>query len=187
MNPSDSAKTSRREQVLKAALDVLGEMGIHALSHARIDKVAGVPAGTTSNHFRTKSALTSALVQHLAEVERADFSSAEPVTTAEQAIKAFTGMLLLQTGPMRHRTLARYALFTDLADHPTLLVPLIENRKGFETWTSATLEAIGASDPTNSAPFLMATLDGAIMHRLIIDPRLDLEKITRRAIQASLL
>ncbi len=39
--------TTRREQLLDAAITVLGERGIHALSHRAVDTQAGLPAGSS--------------------------------------------------------------------------------------------------------------------------------------------
>src|SRR6266487_2562015 len=69
----------RREELLDAAITVLGERGIHALTHRAVDTAAGLPAGSTSNHFRTRDALLDAVVERFAardraiEVRRADF------------------------------------------------------------------------------------------------------------------
>ena len=53
-----------RERALEAAVELLGSQGVRALSHARVDDRAGLPAGSTSNWFRTRRAL-HAVAEHV--------------------------------------------------------------------------------------------------------------------------
>src|SRR3979409_2718768 len=50
----------RRKQILDAAIDILCDDGVGGLTHRQVDGRAGVPAGTTSNYFRTRQALLEA-------------------------------------------------------------------------------------------------------------------------------
>ncbi len=54
---------NRREELLDAAISVLGERGIHGLSHRAVDAVARLPTGSTSNYFRTRDARHAILVE----------------------------------------------------------------------------------------------------------------------------
>ncbi|MBM7767000.1 TetR/AcrR family transcriptional regulator [Glutamicibacter nicotianae] len=141
------------------------------MSHARIDRTAGLPQGSTSNYFRTRQALIEGVASHLARREREDFEQAAPLLDREAAEEAFTRLLEVQSGPFRTRTLARYTLFIDLTHSPELVAPLKDNRKIFENWTTATLAALGAKDPLGCTGFIMATLDGAAAsdHRRRLD------------------
>lgn len=177
---------SPRDRALDAALRVLGEQGLRALSHARVDRVAGLPRGSTSNYFRTRRALLDGVVERVAHLEKADFAGVEPLLRRDAAIAAFTAMLEAQSGPFRHRTLARYALFVDAAHDDELLAPLVANRHGFEQWTTAILAALGSADPVESTAFLMATLDGLLLHRLTVDRDLDVSPHVTRALDACL-
>ena len=67
-----------RERALEAAVQLVGEQGIRALTHARVDERAGLPKGSTSNWFRTRDALVAGVIAWIAESERADFSAGEP-------------------------------------------------------------------------------------------------------------
>lgn len=184
--PTDQNEQPRVERALDAALEVLGDQGVRALSHARIDRVAELPDGSTSNYFRTRKALLEGVAAHLALRERQDFGQSPPLRSRADAESAFLGMLEAQTGPHRTRTLARLALFVDLSDAAELAEPLHRNRRSFELWTTASLAAIGAPDPVGATTFLMATLDGAILHRLTVDPELEFEPIVGRALDACL-
>ena len=54
------ANPERRNQILDAAIDILCDDGVGGLTHRQVDSRAGVPAGTTSNYFRTRQALLEA-------------------------------------------------------------------------------------------------------------------------------
>ncbi|MFE7431263.1 TetR/AcrR family transcriptional regulator, partial [Streptomyces sp. NPDC057545] len=55
----------RRDQVLDAAVKVLGTGGLRGLTYQAVDKAAAVPAGPTSNHFRSRDLLVTGGVAHL--------------------------------------------------------------------------------------------------------------------------
>lgn len=181
-----SPQRTIRQRVLEAALRILGEQGLRALTHARIDRHAGVPPGSTSNYFRTRRALLEGVTQYLAQQEQADFAGAELTMHREQAVAAFVDMLEAQAGPYRFRTLARYTLFVGSGHDVDLLAPLTQNRSGFERWTTAILAALGAVDPVQSATFFMAVLDGLLLHRLTVDPDLEFSSHVVRALDSCL-
>lgn len=183
---ADTPKKAIRERVLDAALRILGEQGLRALTHARIDQAAGLPRGSTSNYFRTRRALLEGVTQYLARQEQADFASVTPVVQRDQAIEAFIGMLEAQAGHYGFRTLARYILFVGAGHDEELLAPLRQNRSGFEQWTSAILAALGAEQPVEATTFFMAIMDGLLLHRLTIDPELEFAPHVIRALDSCL-
>ena len=58
----------RRNQILDAAIDILCDDGVGGLTHRQVDSRAGVPAGTTSNYFRTRQALLEATAQRTVDL-----------------------------------------------------------------------------------------------------------------------
>ena len=58
----------RRAQILNAAIDLLVDVGIGGLTHRQVDDRAALPAGTTSNYFRTRLALLEATADRTAEL-----------------------------------------------------------------------------------------------------------------------
>ncbi|WP_455132609.1 TetR/AcrR family transcriptional regulator, partial [Microbacterium aurum] len=56
---------SKREQVLDAAITVLGERGPRGLTHRAVDERAGLPTGSASNYFRTRDALLTGITDRL--------------------------------------------------------------------------------------------------------------------------
>lgn len=175
-----------RERALQAAVEVLGTAGLRALSHARVDEQANLPPGSTSNWFRTRRALLGGVVDWIAERERADFDpAAMPATTGlEGLVEGLSAMAELQTGPFATRTRARYALFLELAADPELGEPLRRQRHEFERWTELMVTAVGIADPVPATRAIMALADGLLLHRLTVDPALDVRPAIERAVRA---
>ncbi len=189
-----------RDRALEAAVELLGAEGVRALSHARVDARAGLPPGSTSNWFRTRRALLGGVVDWIAERERADF---DPATMPEDAmpgdampgdampgdagldglVEGLCAMTERQAGPFAARTRARYALFLELAGDPELGRPLRQQRGEFERWTERLVIAVGIADPVPATRALMALADGLLLHRLTVDPTLDLRPAIERAVR----
>jgi DNA-binding transcriptional regulator YbjK len=172
-----------RERGLEAAVELLGAEGVRALSHARVDERAGLPPGSTSNWFRTRRALLAGVVDWIAERERADFDPAAmpAITGLDELIEGLCAMAELQTGRFATRTRARYALFLELAGDPELLR---RQRREFERWTERIVIAVGIADPVPATRALMALADGLLLHRLTVDPALDMRPAIERAVRA---
>jgi DNA-binding transcriptional regulator YbjK len=177
---------STKERALDAAIELLGTEGVRALSHGRVDVKAGLPAGSTSNWFRTRRSLLAGIVDGIAEHERDEFARASlpGAVDARALIDGLCALIELQTGPLAVRTRARYALFLELAADPELGEPLRRQRLAFERWTEQLVAEAGIPDPVTSARALMALGDGLIFHRLTVDPGLALRPVIERAVRA---
>ncbi len=106
-----------REQILDAAIDLLRSGGADAVTHRAVDAAAGLPAGSTSNYFRSRNALLEAAVERFADRERANAdaiaASLRPTTPAGLA-EALAAFAIDATGPHRTLTLARYAILVEM-------------------------------------------------------------------------
>lgn len=175
-----------RERALHAAVELLGTEGVRALTHARVDARAALPPGSTSNWFRTRRALLVGVVDWMAELERADLGPAgAPLQPSPEAlIEGMCAVIELRTGPFAVRTRARYALFLELASDPELGAPLRRQRLEFERWTEELVTAAGIADPGPAARALMALSDGLMLHRLTVDPGLDVRPVIERSVRS---
>ncbi|MDN4616379.1 TetR family transcriptional regulator [Leifsonia sp. F6_8S_P_1B] len=175
-----------KDRALDAAVELLGAEGVRALSHGRVDARAGLPAGSTSNWFRTRRALLAGVVDRMAEAERADFdpSGLPEVTDADGLVDGLCAMTELQTGRFATRTRARYALFLELAPDTELGAPLRRQRQEFERWTEHLVAAAGLPEPAAASRALMALCDGLMLHRLTVDPELAVRPVIERAVHA---
>ncbi len=107
----------RRRVLCDAAIQLLADEGAKGLTHRKVERQAGLPDGTTSSYFPTRSALLRATAERVAELDAADFEtvmqqhdSSETTTTvtslsvlAEMAFRSATGSGL-------ERSRARYEL-----------------------------------------------------------------------------
>jgi AcrR family transcriptional regulator len=168
---------NRRDELLDAAISVLGERGMHGLTHRAVDTGAGLPAGSTSNHFRTRDALLNAVVERFAARERANWEDLAtrmyPVTPQELA-RALTVFAQEATGPHRTLTLARYAILVEAGIHPSLRAQLMATGARVNAWFMNWLRIAGSTDTERDAPIIMNHWTGIVLHELAIpDPAFD--------------
>src|SRR3981189_3730322 len=105
----------RRNQILDAAIDVLCDAGVGGLTHRQADTRAGLPAGTTSNYFRTRQALLEATAARTVDLhwQRVDGlpSAIGPLT--RDGLRALLIRMLEPEEQYRRWTLARFELFME--------------------------------------------------------------------------
>lgn len=63
---------SRVERIADAAIAVIAEGGMRALTHRAVDQRSRLPAGSTSNLFRTRGELIVGVIRRVAELDTAD-------------------------------------------------------------------------------------------------------------------
>jgi DNA-binding transcriptional regulator YbjK len=175
----------RRERLLDAAIELLGEHGIRGLTHRAVDIAAGLPAGSTSNHFRTSDALLAAVVERFAARERANAddlaATVAPTTPAELAevVSTFTvGM----TGQHRTLTLARYVLLVEGALRPALQAQLKDTGGRVNMWFANWVRTAGSDRPELHAPIIQNYVTGLVLHQLaspdpVFDPGMRIRTI----------
>ncbi len=168
---------TRREEVLDAAIGVLGRSGMHGLTHRAVDAAAGLPAGSTSNHFRTRDALLNAVVERFAARERAngdDLARRTYPTTPQELARALALFAQEATGEHRTLTLARYAILVESGIHPALRAQLLATGAGVNAWFMTWLRVAGSTDPERDAPIIMNHWTGVVLHQLAVpDPAFD--------------
>ncbi|MET7403176.1 TetR/AcrR family transcriptional regulator [Dactylosporangium sp. NPDC005572] len=162
---------NRRDDLLDAAIDVIGGSGIRALTHRAVDAAAGLPAGSTSNLFRTREALINAVVERFAERERAVWEEialvavpTSPAGLADVMIRAAHAA----TGPHRRLTLCRYAILVESAIQPALREQLLATGARVNDWFRVWLRAAGSTDPDREGPLIANHWTGLVLHELAI-------------------
>lgn len=159
----------RREQVLDAAVEVLGLDGIRRLTYQAVDTRADVPAGTTSNHFRNRDQLLDGIVGHLEALDRADWEavSTVPATSADGLTTALVEYVRHATGPGRARNLARYQLFLETPHRQHLRESLRGTRDTITVWAAEALRGAGSATPQRHTVLLLDYLDGLLLHQIV--------------------
>lgn len=161
--------TTQRRHTAAAALVQVGEHGLHGLTHRKVDARAGVPAGTTSNYFRTRSALIAGVLEHLEELDREawEHASATPRPRSRgELTAALVAFVDDAIGPRRTHTTARFALFAAAAADPELATRLGAIRARIVEWAESVLIHISTEDTASCARALCHYLDGLILHKI---------------------
>lgn len=161
--------SSRREQVLDAAIGLLGDAGVRALTHRAVDTAAELPVGSTSNLFRTRDALFDGVVDRFAARERANWddllAGTAPCTPDEMAA-VLVAFARAATGPHRTLTLARYSILVEAARRPALRARLGTTGAHVDAWFEAWLGAVGSSEPGRDAHLILNYWIGLVLHEL---------------------
>lgn len=172
---------------MDAAVALVGTEGLRALTHARVDHRAGLPRGSTSNYFRTRSALLAGVVDFIVERELPQVGAAVSVDSAAIFATSLCELLEYVTGVNRDMTAARLVLFMEASHDSALREAVSRGRTDMETSMIGVLERLGASNPATGAAALMATLEGLILHRIVrhddSDARPVIELVVRAALQ----
>ncbi len=154
-----------RERALGAAIELLAEGGPRALTHARVDERAGLPKGSTSNSFRTRSALLIGVSDEIVRRESTELSAWTP-RSVDEFVEGCCLLLDQVTVANRTLTSARLALFLEASHEPALAEPLNRGRATLAATVRQVLAGLGAPDPIAGAAALMACFEGLILHRI---------------------
>ncbi|PVG83906.1 TetR family transcriptional regulator [Nocardioides gansuensis] len=168
--------TDRRTLLLDRALDLVGTDGMRGLTHRAVDAAAGVPPGSTSNHFRTREALLAGLVGRFVERERASAEAAleAPVRDRRDLVAMFASFARAATGEERAATLARYALLVETAQRPELRDTLLGAGAQVNAWAADLLRAAGSRHPERDTDIVANFVTGLVLHELAMpDPGFD--------------
>jgi DNA-binding transcriptional regulator YbjK len=176
----------RQELVADAAIEVLGEYGLRGLTHRAVDVQAVLPAGSTSNYFRTRHALLSGILARMSALDRADWRQLTERYTPRDAAELaalLTRFVMNAIGPGRHRTLARYALCVEAASRPELQAELRRSNAEIVEWAAPWLRQIGSRDPGRDCRLMLDYLDGVMFHQLAFaDPAFDAHAAIRHVL-----
>lgn len=161
--------SDRRTLILDAAITLLGSDGVRALTHRAVDAQAGLPAGSTSNHFRTKDALMAGVVGRFVARERAHADELMR-TTAPSSPKELADVMTAYArdavGANRALTLARYALLVEGALRPSLQPVLAEAGGDVDAWAVRWMRLAGSSRPERDLQIIGNLVTGVILHEL---------------------
>lgn len=174
-----AGRTNRVALLADAAIELLAEGGMRALTHRAVDARAGLPLGSTSAYLRTRQALIEAVVQRLADLDQADLAGRELPTGAPPAsgpalseedldrLADGVGDLLdrwLTVG--RSRTLARYACLLEAVHRPELR-RILGHGTLLRVQARDLLARAGAPEPDRRGDQLVAFVDGLLFDRLV--------------------
>ncbi len=161
---------NREEQLLDAAIEVLATSGMRQLTHRAVDAAAGLPAGSTSNRFRTRESLIIGVLRRILHRETALWTSlamGARIPTIE-AFSALIGRLLVELSDgERVLSQARRAVFVDAANQPVLRDEIGRAQEEIGLWMAPLLVELGSSDPARDVRHLLALMDGLAGNQLV--------------------
>lgn len=170
----------RRTVLLDAALELVGTQGMRGLTHRAVDAAAGLPAGSTSNYFRTREALILGIVERfiVREREMATGPRHEVDATPDGLAAALGRFVDRALGPDRAVTLARYAILVETAQNPDLRGGMASGADRVDTWTLDLVTRAGSRDPQRDMGLLANYVTGLVLHELAL-PSADLDAAAR--------
>lgn len=161
---------------------------MRALTHTRVDDEAGLPRGSTSNHFRTRQALIEGVI---ARLERSDYAEwllsyewGQP--SVERFCVAIESAVDSMTGAGRTQALARHALLLEGTHNAAVAEAVQVGRDRLRSWAVGAVTGLGVSAPAARAAAVFAFIDGVVLHRLSLpagrlpDESIDVQLTVRR-------
>ncbi|MFD9337438.1 TetR/AcrR family transcriptional regulator [Streptomyces sp. NPDC060028] len=187
------SSSDRRSLIADTAIVTVAASGLRGLTHRAVDTAAGLPAGSTSYYFRTRTALIGACYTRIAELDLDDIEPRQPASR-EEAATSLAKLLHLWLTTGRERQLARYELSLEAARTPELGAALHREGLAARARAALLLSALGAARPREAAELLVAWTDGLLFDRLAgatarTRPAPDLAELTavaRRMLDAAL-
>jgi DNA-binding transcriptional regulator YbjK len=160
---TEQATAGRREQILEAALRVIGRSGREAITHRAVAEEAGVPLGSTTYYFDSRDDLLGQALEHVArtEAERhvrlgVEFRTAE---TPRQLADMLLEQLIFEIKD-RDAYVAEYELWLVASRRPDLREPATAWCDAVQLAVAGAMERLGSSDPAADASLIVAAVDG---------------------------
>jgi DNA-binding transcriptional regulator YbjK len=167
-----------REDILRAALRLIGASGLHAVTHRDIAAAAGVSPGSTTYHFSSLDDLLTAALELFVEdeVTRLDAAAAALAGSAPDAdavLDAMAAQLDLTLASPAEQV-AQFELYLEATRSPVLQLAAARCVAAYCDVTAAGLQAAGVAeaDADALAPIVVALADGLLLQQLA-DPRAD--------------
>lgn len=174
---------TNRERALDAAIELLGTEGTRALTHLRVDERAGLPRGSTSNHFRTRAALLEGVSRHMVASELSSVRAAMEPASVEEFVDGLVELFEFLVGPNRMVTSARMALLVEASHDVAVRAALVEGRRVMREPAVGAFEALGAPDPRLAVDTMAVCFEGLFLHELArhaeVDPRPVIDRVVR--------
>src|SRR3954454_10440861 len=153
-SPQQDRSRRRREALLRAAIELLGETGAKSVTHRAVAQRAGVPLASTTYYFRSvdeliQEALKLHVAERVAELERlADAALSATTASVTQFADAMAAVLVAAPTPA---LVAQYEMYLEAGRNPALQPAASEALAAFEGLIVRVLAALGAREPQEAA------------------------------------
>lgn len=156
---------SRADTLADAAIDVIADEGLRGLTHRAVEQRAGLPAGSTSYYFKTRSALVRGVLARLLELDNQEFQTFGLIglpPTRAALVETTTKLLKHLSTTARNRQIARFQLYLDGDPDEERQAMLDAATKAILASSVAMLRAFGSSNPRRDGKLMQALLDGLL-------------------------
>jgi DNA-binding transcriptional regulator YbjK len=160
---AEQATVGRREQILEAALRLIGRSGRQAVTHRAVAEEAGVPLGSTTYYFESRDDLLRQALEHVSASEVERYGELGEELRQVKSPRALADRLideLVAAARDRIAYIAEYELWLEAGQRPEL-------REAAQNWCDAeqrsvagAMEALGSTDPRADASLVVAAIDG---------------------------
>lgn len=166
--PSQDRSRRRRDALLRATIELLGETGVKSVTHRAVAQRAGLPLASTTYYFDSvqqliEEALTLHVAERVAELQSLAATVGSGGSSAQDVAERLAAALVARPAPV---LVAQYQLFLEAARNPALRPAVTEALEAFERLAGAFLSLLGARDPEQVAGAFVALLDGFALHRV---------------------
>lgn len=152
----------RRIQIAEASLQIVAEDGVRALTHRTVDKVAGLPTGTTSNYYNSRTELVTAVAAHCEQVDLKLLTNTELPDTLDELVVVLARFVKQMIGPHRSLTRARLALYVDTPES------FRDGHRRLRGMLAKQLRKHGFDDTARLAAAVSDYLDGVMLHGVTV-------------------
>lgn len=168
-SPRQDRSRRRREALLRAAIELLGETGARSVTHRAVAERAGLPLASTTYYFRSvhelvEEALKLHVAERVAELQGlAELALGVDGASAADIAERLAEVLVAAPTPI---LVAQYQMYLEAGRNPALQPAVAEALSAFEGLAAGVLGALGARRPEEAAEAFVALLDGFALHRL---------------------
>ena len=166
-------------------MSVLAAQGSRGLTHRAVDTEAGLPPGSTSNYFRTRSSLLEAALHRHIELDLPPAELVEQLDEAELSQEQARDLLFAALSRVidreaRPMIAARYELMLEATRREELRGIYNRSRERVLGLTELMLRASGCEAPVEHAEQMVILFDGIALDQLLESDRaLDADGVRR--------
>jgi DNA-binding transcriptional regulator YbjK len=160
---AEQATAGRREQILEAALRLIGRSGRQAVTHRAVAEEAGVPLGSTTYYFDSRDDLLGQALEHVARKEADRYAqlgeALRKAKTARQLADLLLDELVFEAED-RIAYIAEYELWLEAGRRPDLRDAATAWCDAVQLAVAGAMEGLGSENPATDASLVVAAMDG---------------------------
>jgi TetR/AcrR family transcriptional regulator, regulator of biofilm formation and stress response len=162
--PTRQARGERRRRaILEAALRVIGERGVDAVSHRTVADEAGVPLASTTYYFESLDDVLEGALKLFVDEEAARLTAlVERLEGQDLPPLEIARLFRSELEP----DVAQFELYVEAARRPRLREVARRSIEMYGTVAAAALRAAGEKDPALDPRAFVALFDGYGLHRV---------------------